>query len=95
MWWLAPFAGAAAGYYLGRGNPAAMLTILVVVTIVVLIGLSDPVLAVQALGLIILASIGLVILYNIIPIVFFICGMILGLMFLVVVLQGIFRLLGV
>ena len=95
MWWLAPFIGAAAGYYVGRDNPAAMLTVLVVVTIVVLIGLSDPVLAVQALGFIILAAVGLVILYNIIPIVFFILGMILGLMFIIVILQGIFKMIGV
>ena len=96
MWFLIlPFLGAAAGAYVGRENPAFMLTMMAVMVLIIIVGLGDPALAVQLLGCIIVLVIGLVILYNIIPILLFLLGAGIALAFIVVVLQGIFRLLGV
>jgi hypothetical protein len=95
MWFLIPFLGAAAGAYIGRENPTFIWTMLIVMIVVILIGLGDPALAVQALGCIIVLVIGLVILYNIIPIIVFLLSAAITLAFVVMVFAGIFKLLGV
>ena len=96
MWFLIlPFLGAAAGAYIGRENPAFMISMMAVMVLIIIVGLGDPALAVQLLGFIILAVIGLVILYNIIPILLFMLGACIALAFIIVVFAGIFRLIGV
>jgi len=96
MWFLIlPFLGAAAGAYIGRENPGFMISMMAVMVLIIIVGLGDPALAVQLLGFIILAVIGLVILYNIIPILLFMLGAGIALAFIIVVFAGIFRLIGV
>jgi flagellar biosynthesis protein FliR len=95
MWFLIPFLGAAAGAYIGRESPAFVWSMLIVMIVVILIGLGDPALAVQVLGLIIAVVIGLVILYNIIPIIVFLLSAAITLAFIIMVFAGIFKLLGV
>jgi hypothetical protein len=95
MWLLLPLAGMAAGYYLGRESPGVMWTIILVCCVTIAIGLGDPALAVQLLGCIIVLVIGLVILYNIIPILLFLLGAGIAVAFIIVVFAGIFRLAGV
>ena len=96
MWFLIlPFLGAAAGAYVGRESPAFVWTMMAVMLLIIVVGLGDPALAVQLLGCIIVLVIGLIILYNIIPILLFLLGAGIALAFIVVVFAGIFRLLGV
>jgi hypothetical protein len=94
MWLLIPLAGAAAGYYLGRENPAVAWTVIIVCMVTVVIGLGDPAVAVQVLGCIIAVIIGLVILYNIIPIILWLFGFFLAIAFALVVLMGLLKLIG-
>jgi len=95
MWFLIPLLGAAAGAWLGRESPNTVLAMIVIMAIVILIGLGDPAVAVQVLGLFVVAVVGLVILYNIIPILLFLFGAFLALAFIIVVLAGLFKLAGV
>lgn len=95
MWWLAPFAGAAAGYWLGRESPAVMWTIILVCCVTIAIGLGDPALAVIALCWMIGIAVAISILYNIIPILLFLLGAAIAVAFIIVVFAGIFRLAGV
>ena len=95
MWFLIPFLGAAAGAYIGRESPGFVWTMLLVMIVVILIGLGDPALAVQVLGCVIVLAVGLVILYNIIPIIVFLLSAAITLAFIVMVFAGIFKLLGV
>jgi len=95
MWFLIPFLGAAAGAYIGRESPGFVWSMLIVMIVVILIGLGDPALAVQFLGCVIVLAVGLVILYNIIPIIVFLLSAAITLAFIVMVFAGIFKLLGV
>ena len=95
MWILLPFLGAAAGAYIGRENPTFVFTMIAVMLLIIVVGLGDPALAAQLLGCIIVLVIGLIILYNIIPILLFLLGAGIALAFIVVVFAGIFRLAGV
>jgi len=95
MWLLLPLAGMAAGYYLGRESPAAMWTIILVCCVTIAIGLGDPALAVIALCWMIGIAVAIAVLLNIIPILLFLFGAAVALLFIIVLFTGICKLAGV
>jgi hypothetical protein len=94
MWLLLPLAGAAAGYYLGRENPAVAWTVIIVCMVTVVIGLGDPAVAVQVLACIVAVIVGLTILFYAIPIILWLFGFALAIAFSLVVLMGLLKLIG-
>ena len=94
MWFLIVPLAVVGGWLIGREYPQVMLGIILSMIIVVAIGLGDPALAVQVLAIGLGLAIVCILIYNIIPIMLFMFGILLGLAFLLVVIAGLVKVSG-